>query len=345
MRPILVLNKMDRLITELNMSSMEAYVHIEKLIARVNAWVSTFATGQAFQKIHANDNLNEDEQDTEETPKKKKKKKKKSKDKDKDKDGNAKRKKKKEKKTKKVIDTSSYTVKLEEEDQWFFAPNKGNVIFCSAKHKWGFTINSVAHYYHKTKKMNRKVLTEKLWGNYYFYKNDIHKKPSKNHVLPMFVVYIGSYMVYLSQCISQLVTFYVLFFCKDLVQGYNTETQSLFLKLLIIYSRSDEFKRWIKKLKIEIPAREIDNHKDTKTKMIALMSRWMSVSNAVLDTIVKQLPSPKEAQKIRLPKIWNLDHLPDPLVNALKNCDATYKDCVVYIPKMIHVSRRQIEDA
>ena len=190
-RPILVLNKMDRLITELNMSSMEAYVHIEKLIARVNALVSTFSTGQAFEKIHANENINDDEDENnndnnseEITSKKKKKKKKKDKHKDKDK----KHKKKKEKK--KVIDTSKYTVKLEEEDQWFFSPNKGNVIFCSAKHKWGFTINSVAQYYHKTKKMNRKVLVERLWGNYYFYKNDIHKKPSKNHVLPMFVEFI-----------------------------------------------------------------------------------------------------------------------------------------------------------
>lgn len=184
-RPVLVLNKMDRLITELNMSSMEAYVHIEKLIGRVNALVSTFSTGQAFEKIHANDDNDDNNEDETEEPKKKKKKKKKDKKDKKDK------KKKRERRTKKkVIDTSKYTVELEEEDSWFFAPNKGNVIFCSARHKWGFTINSVAQYYHKKKKMNRKVLIEKLWGNNYFYKNEIHKKPSKNHVLPMFVEFI-----------------------------------------------------------------------------------------------------------------------------------------------------------
>ena len=178
-RPILVLNKMDRLITELNMSAMEAYSHIFKLIARINALVSTFATGQAFQKIH---------DENEETPKKKKKKK---------------------KSKKNVIDTSSYTVKLDEEHKWFFAPNKGNVIFCSAKHKWGFTTASVAQFYHKTKKMNRKVLTERLWGNYYFYKKDIHKKPSKKHPFPMFVEFILEpiWSIYQNVYVDQLIRF------------------------------------------------------------------------------------------------------------------------------------------
>eukprot|EP01083_Nonionella_stella_P105326 302934_1 len=287
-RPVLVLNKMDKLITELNMSAMEAYVHIDHLIGRVNALVSTFSTGEAYQKIH----------DNEDKHKKKKKKKHK-----KDDSHHA-----------TVIDTSSYTVQLDEESQWFFAPNKGNVIFCSAKHKWGFTIDSVAQYYHKTKKMNRKVLVDRLWGNYYFYKNDIHKKPSKKHILPMFVEFILD------------------------------PIWSIYRNVYLDHHR-DEFQKWIKKLKVTIPPREIDNHKDALRKMIALMSRWMPISKAVLDTVIKQLPSPAEAQQERLPKIWNLEHLPADLVHALKTCDRNYKDCVVYIPKMVHVNRREIENA
>lgn len=136
-RPILVLNKMDRLITELEMTSVEAYVHIEKLIGRVNALVATFSTGAAFERMHENEERKGD--DDGQSPKKKKKKKK-------DKE-NGKKNKKKKKKTGDteeegvVIDTSSYTVKLDEESLWFFAPNKGNVVFCSAKHKWAFTLS------------------------------------------------------------------------------------------------------------------------------------------------------------------------------------------------------------
>ena len=48
----------------------------------------------------------------------------------------------------------------------------------------------MAQYYRKTRGMNRKVLADKLWGHYYFYKNDIHKKPSKHQALPMFIEFI-----------------------------------------------------------------------------------------------------------------------------------------------------------
>eukprot|EP01084_Bolivina_argentea_P062763 114747_1 len=115
------------------MSAHEAYIHIQKLIVRINALVSTFYTKDVMQKIHENDD--EDKIDKID---------------------------KKEKDKKVIIDTSSYTVKLNEDDKWFFNPTKGNVVFCSAKHKWGFTIASMAQYYHKTKKMNKKLLISEL---------------------------------------------------------------------------------------------------------------------------------------------------------------------------------------
>lgn len=71
----------------------------------------------------------------------------------------------------------------------------------------------------------------------------------------------------------------------------------------------------------------------------------MNISNAVLDAVIKQLPSPREAQKERIPRNWNLDHLPKELRTALIECDSNHKDCVVYIPKMVLVVRDQIEAA
>jgi len=50
-RPILVLNKMDRLFTELMMTGIEAYVHLCKLIERINAEVSTFLSADAMKKV------------------------------------------------------------------------------------------------------------------------------------------------------------------------------------------------------------------------------------------------------------------------------------------------------
>jgi ribosome assembly protein 1 len=44
-RPILVLNKIDRLITEIQLTPMEAYQHLNKILEQVNAIMATFFTG------------------------------------------------------------------------------------------------------------------------------------------------------------------------------------------------------------------------------------------------------------------------------------------------------------
>ena len=41
-RPVLVLNKIDRLITELKLSPSEAYTHLNKILEQVNAIMGTF---------------------------------------------------------------------------------------------------------------------------------------------------------------------------------------------------------------------------------------------------------------------------------------------------------------
>ena len=42
LRPLLVINKMDRLITELKLSPNEAYHHLSRLIEQVNAVMGSF---------------------------------------------------------------------------------------------------------------------------------------------------------------------------------------------------------------------------------------------------------------------------------------------------------------
>jgi ribosome assembly protein 1 len=44
-RPILVLNKIDRLITEIQLTPMEAYQHLNKILEQANAIMATFLTG------------------------------------------------------------------------------------------------------------------------------------------------------------------------------------------------------------------------------------------------------------------------------------------------------------
>eukprot|EP01134_Creolimax_fragrantissima_P002691 CFRG2691T1 len=49
-RPVLVLNKVDRLVTELMLSPDEALVHLQKILEQVNAVMATLFTGEFFEK-------------------------------------------------------------------------------------------------------------------------------------------------------------------------------------------------------------------------------------------------------------------------------------------------------
>ncbi|GME76847.1 unnamed protein product [Ambrosiozyma monospora] len=49
LKPILVLNKIDRIITELQMSPGEAYTHLSKVIEQVNSVIGTFYVGERMQ--------------------------------------------------------------------------------------------------------------------------------------------------------------------------------------------------------------------------------------------------------------------------------------------------------
>ncbi|KAH3668192.1 hypothetical protein OGAPHI_001946 [Ogataea philodendri] len=49
LRPVLVLNKIDRLITELQMTSSEAYLHLSKIIEQVNSVIGSFFVGERMQ--------------------------------------------------------------------------------------------------------------------------------------------------------------------------------------------------------------------------------------------------------------------------------------------------------
>ena len=48
-KPILVLNKMDRLIVELKLTPQEAYIHLNRILEQVNAIMATFFTGDLME--------------------------------------------------------------------------------------------------------------------------------------------------------------------------------------------------------------------------------------------------------------------------------------------------------
>lgn len=105
-RPVLVFNKMDRLIVELQMTPHEAYIHINKILEQVNAVMATFFTGDLMEsearKMTDEKKENQEEEEF---------------------DAN------------KIYD---WSVEDRDDSDIYFDPARGNVIFSSAVDGWAF---------------------------------------------------------------------------------------------------------------------------------------------------------------------------------------------------------------
>lgn len=154
LKPILVLNKIDRLITELKLTPQELYLHLTKVIEQVNSVIGSFFAGERMQEDYLYrerlENL---------------------------KDG----------------DSKEEYVEKDDEDL-YFSPEKNNVIFASAIDGWGFNVSQFAAFYEKKLGMKRENLQKVLWGDYFIdpkTKKVINSRGLKGRSLkPLFVSFI-----------------------------------------------------------------------------------------------------------------------------------------------------------
>jgi len=156
-RPILVFNKMDRLITELKLTPFEAHAHLMKLLEQVNAVVGTFFAG---------DRMAEDLKWRET----------------------------REHDTTSVSADDTVEFEEKEDEDIYFAPERGNVVFASALDGWAFTCEAFAGMFEKRLGVKKETLTKFLWGDFYLdpkTKRVLGAKHLKGRNLrPMFVEFI-----------------------------------------------------------------------------------------------------------------------------------------------------------
>jgi ribosome assembly protein 1 len=173
LRPLLVINKMDRLITELQMTPAEAYTHLGKLLEQVNAVMGSFYQGERMEedlrwREKMEERLNAAAEEKPRTG------------------------------TSVVenadsIDVTSTPAEYEEKDDEdiYFAPEKNNVIFASAIDGWAFTVKQFAALYERKLGIKRSVLEKVLWGDFYLDPKTKRVLGSKHlkgrHLKPMFV--------------------------------------------------------------------------------------------------------------------------------------------------------------
>jgi ribosome assembly protein 1 len=187
-KPLLVINKIDRLITELQLTPEEAFDRMSKLVEQVNAVMGSFFAGERMEedlkwretleaRVAAAKEHSKDQPE----------------------------------------DSNLEEFQEKDDEEIYFAPEKHNVIFASAYDGWAFTIRQFADLYEKKLGIKKSVLERVLWGKYYL-------DPKTNRVLlekhlkgrklkPMFVTLVlkNIWAIYQSTVLQQYVTSSFLF--------------------------------------------------------------------------------------------------------------------------------------
>ncbi|KAF4525813.1 hypothetical protein B566_EDAN009921, partial [Ephemera danica] len=162
LRPVLVLNKIDRLILEMKLTPLDAYVHISQVLEQVNA-----VMGELF----ATEVLGRETVKETKSPKT----------------------------TSSVAEgtdmtTYDWSSGLEDEDdsELYFNPDQGNVVFASAVDGWAFRTHDFARIFANKLGVKEEVLLKTLWGD--FYLNSKTKRIMKGAQIkakkPLFVQFV-----------------------------------------------------------------------------------------------------------------------------------------------------------
>ena len=295
LKPLLVINKIDRLVTELKMSPAEAYAHLTRILEGVNAVIGGFFQGERM------------EEDLEWREKG-------------------------EKRTKKqqeaVLDAANQSAsdsqfeELDDEDL-YFAPEKSNVIFASAIDGWAFTVRQFAAIYEKKLGIKRELLEKVLWGDFYLdpkTRKVLGPKHLKGRNLkPIFV---------------QLVLEPIWAVYEATVGGHNGKGDPALLEKIT------------KSLNITVPP-YVTRSREPKVMLQAVISSWLPLSTALLVSVIEYLPSPPEAQSLRLPEIIDDSigsvSVDDRVRDAMVNSKTAGSDPVVaYISKMVAIQESEL---
>ncbi|XP_044577026.1 elongation factor-like GTPase 1 isoform X2 [Cotesia glomerata] len=160
LKPILVLNKMDRLITERKLTPQDAYIHLTQVLEQVNAVMGELFASDIMEreeKAESNDVSNDNtlENNSMRRP------------------------------------VTEYQSVLEQTDDsnLYFSPERGNVVFASAIDCWGFCIEDFAKIINKTHNYSVDKMMKILWGDYWYDEQNerIKKNAQKNKQTPLFV--------------------------------------------------------------------------------------------------------------------------------------------------------------
>ncbi|UZJ51728.1 hypothetical protein CBS101457_001048 [Exobasidium rhododendri] len=267
--PILVLNKMDRLVTDLKLSPNEAFHHLTQLIEQVNAVMGSFFSIERM----------EDDQRWHEEREKRMQKKKAAQDDEIVKDlSNVNGHEEANEGAQGLAEEEKYQ-ELDDEDI-YFDPGRGNVIFASAIDNWAFRLDRFSHLYSKKLGIQERKFRKVLWGDFYFdpkAKRIIGQKQKEKDgrvLKPVFVQFV----------------------LENIWSVYESAANR----------DQEKLEKIVKTLDLKVHPRDLKS-KDTATLVQSIFSQWLPLASCTFSALVSNTPPPSKAQTVRIPKMLHPD--------------------------------------
>nr|GAT50613.1 predicted protein [Mycena chlorophos] len=297
LRPILVINKFDRLITELQLAPVEAYHHLARLIEQVNAVMGKFFEGDRME-----DDLRWREERERRMAEKK------------ERNADA---------ADAETDAPEEEFQEKDDEDIYFAPERGNVIFASAIDGWGFRIGKFAQLFAMKLGMKEANLRRVLWGDFY-----IDPKTKK----------VISYKHLRGRALKPL---FVQFVLENIWAVYDA---------VVLNPNSEKVTKIVGALNLKIPPRDLKS-KDGRHLLSLIFSQWLSLSTCIIQTAIDVVPAPAVSQAARMPKLLH----PDAYETVIQPKNKTEEDLfaskdgpdaavVAYVSKMFSVAGKDLPE-
>ncbi|CAD8173290.1 unnamed protein product [Paramecium pentaurelia] len=187
-----------------------------------------------------------------------------------------------------IIEKITQIIQLYESDR-ILNPAFGQIIFGSAKQQWGFTCLQFAQLYENKFGIEHRKLAEKLWGDHYFDASTKQWSTMSKDSQPLkraFVAFILDPILKLSQAIMN--------------------------------GQKDVVYQMIERIGIQL--NEDVKQQDGKELLKSILSIWINLADAIMQSCILQIPSPRTAQNYKAASLCKLDKN-DKLFESIRDCN------------------------
>ncbi|KAJ2455436.1 Cytoplasmic GTPase/eEF2-like protein (ribosomal biogenesis) [Coemansia sp. RSA 2336] len=230
---------------------------------------------------------------------------------------------------------------MEEKDDShiYFSPEQGNVLFGSAIDGWAFRVNHFAHIFAEKLGVAASKLQPLMWGDYFIDPKNKRRVLNGKQFSKLYGVAKATAATPLFEQ-----------FCLHPIWQVYENT--------VIEPNQEKIDKVIDALGVKVLPRD-RRSKDRRTLLTAIMQGWLPLAQACMVAIVEQLPSPVDAQPLRLPPLVHKhpksasDAKAVPPKNAtesaLYNCQSGTSDApapvVAFIGKVVSIPRNSLPES